>query len=221
MCLLLSVASGWGSVVWRLRSHCLLRLPSRVPASFSSTFSLLFCRQQRFPGMFWDCCSGFGFCVSHRYYLKNNMETETLCSDEDAQELLRESQISLLQLSTVEVATQLSMRNFELFRNIEPTEYIDDLFKLKSKTSCANLKTFEEVINQETFWVASEILRETNQLKRMKIIKHFIKIALHCRECKNFNSMFAIIRWEHVHCKSWFSLQVKKYYINPGKPYNL
>lgn len=121
------------------------------------------------------------------------METETLCSDEDAQELLRESQISLLQLSTVEVATQLSMRNFELFRNIEPTEYIDDLFKLKSKTSCANLKKFEEVINQETFWVASEILRETNQLKRMKIIKHFIKIALHCRECKNFNSMFAII----------------------------
>lgn len=131
--------------------------------------------------------------LSGRYYLKNNMETETLCSDEDAQELLRESQISLLQLSTVEVATQLSMRNFELFRNIEPTEYIDDLFKLKSKTSCANLKTFEEVINQETFWVASEILRETNQLKRMKIIKHFIKIALHCRECKNFNSMFAII----------------------------
>ncbi|KAM9678741.1 rap guanine nucleotide exchange factor 2 isoform 1-T1 [Trichechus inunguis] len=131
--------------------------------------------------------------LSGRYYLKNNMETETLCSDEDAQELLRESQISLLQLSTVEVATQLSMRNFELFRNIEPTEYIDDLFKLKSKTSCANLKKFEEVINQETFWVASEILREPNQLKRMKIIKHFIKIALHCRECKNFSSMFAII----------------------------
>ncbi|XP_041435474.1 rap guanine nucleotide exchange factor 2 isoform X7 [Xenopus laevis] len=131
--------------------------------------------------------------LSGRYYLKNNMETETLCSDEDAQDLLRESQISLLQLSTIEVATQLSMRNFELFRNIEPTEYIDDLFKLKMKTGCANLKNFEEVINQETFWVASEILRETNQLKRMKIIKHFIKIALHCRECKNFNSMFAII----------------------------
>ncbi|XP_058887344.1 rap guanine nucleotide exchange factor 2 isoform X4 [Acipenser ruthenus] len=131
--------------------------------------------------------------LSGRYYLKNNMETETLCSDEDAQDLLRESHISVLQLSTVEVATQLSMRNFELFRNIEPTEYIDDLFKLKSKTGSANLKNFEEVINQETFWVATEIVREQNQLKRMKIIKHFIKIALHCRECKNFNSMFAII----------------------------
>lgn len=62
-------------------------------------------------------------CVSVcRYYLKNNMETETLCSDDDAQDLLRESQISLLQLSTMEVAAQLSMRDFELFRNIESTE---------------------------------------------------------------------------------------------------
>lgn len=60
--------------------------------------------------------------LSYRYYLKNNMETETLCSDEDAQDLLRESQISLLQLSTMEVAAQLSMRDFELFRNIESTE---------------------------------------------------------------------------------------------------
>lgn len=63
------------------------------------------------------------FLPSCRYYLKNNMDTETLCSDEDAQDLLRESQISLLQLSTMEVAAQLSMRDFELFRNIESTEY--------------------------------------------------------------------------------------------------
>lgn len=129
-----------------------------------------------------------------RYYLKSNMETETLCSDEDAQDLLRESQISLLQLSTVEVATQLSMRAFELFCAIEPTEYIDDLFKLRSKSSSTSLKRFEEAINHETFWVATEVTREPNQLKRMKTVKHFIKIALHCRECKNFSSMFAIIR---------------------------
>ncbi|KAM9728128.1 rap guanine nucleotide exchange factor 6 isoform 7-T7 [Menidia menidia] len=131
--------------------------------------------------------------LNGRYYLKNNMETETLCSDEDAQDLLRESQISLLQLSTMEVAAQLSMRDFELFRNIESTEYVDNLFKLDSSAGSGNLKKFEEVINQETFWVATEILKEPNTLKRMKTIKHFIKIALQCRECKNFNSMFAII----------------------------
>lgn len=77
--------------------------------------------------------------------------------------------------------------------------YVDDLFKLDSSMGSGNLKQFEEVINQETFWVATEILKEPNALKRMKTIKHFIKIALHCRECKNFNSMFAIIRW--VQCR--------------------
>uniref|UniRef100_A0A3B1KI20 Rap guanine nucleotide exchange factor 6 n=1 Tax=Astyanax mexicanus TaxID=7994 RepID=A0A3B1KI20_ASTMX len=134
--------------------------------------------------------------LSGRYYLKNNMETETLCSDEDAQELLRESQISLLQLSTVEVAAQLSMRDFGIFRNIESTEYVDDLFKLDpGGGEGGHLKQFEELINQETFWVATEILCEANAFKRMKTVKHFIKIALHCRECKNFNSMFAIIRF--------------------------
>ncbi|KAJ4929513.1 hypothetical protein JOQ06_018537 [Pogonophryne albipinna] len=127
--------------------------------------------------------------LNGRYYLKNNMKTETLCSDDDAQDLLRESQITLLQLSTMEVAAQLSMRDFELFRNIESTEYVDDLFKLDSSLGSGNLKQFEEVINQETFWVATEILREPNALKRMKTIKHYIKISLHCRECKNFNSI--------------------------------
>ncbi|XP_047661531.1 rap guanine nucleotide exchange factor 6 isoform X3 [Tachysurus fulvidraco] len=129
--------------------------------------------------------------LNSRYYLKNNMETEALCSDEDAQELLRESQISLLQLSTLEVSAQLSIRDFGIFRNIESTEYVDSLFKPNS--SNGHLKQFEDLINEETFWVATEILHEANSLKRMKTIKHFIKIALQCRECNNFNSMFAII----------------------------
>ncbi|XP_049642666.1 rap guanine nucleotide exchange factor 6 isoform X3 [Suncus etruscus] len=155
-------------------------------------------KQRRLPDQFSKLADRIQ--LNGRYYLKNNMETETLCSDEDAQELVKESQLSMLQLSTIELATQLSMRDFDLFRNIEPTEYIDDLFKLDSKTGNTHLKEFEDIVNQETFWVASEILTESNQLKRMKIIKHFIKIALHCRECKNFNSMFAIISGLNLSC---------------------
>lgn len=155
-------------------------------------------KQRRLPDQFSKLADRIQ--LNGRYYLKNNMETETLCSDEDAQELVKESQLSLLQLSTTEVATQLSMRDFDLFRNIEPTEYIDDLFKLHSQSGNTHLKDFEDIVNQETFWVASEVLSESNQLKRMKIIKHFIKIALHCRECKNFNSMFAIISGLNLAC---------------------
>jgi len=133
-------------------------------------------------------------CFLVRYYLKNNTETETLCSDVEAQEMQRESVVPLLSLSSMEIANQLSARNYLLFSSIEPTDYINDLFKLHPQDPPTNLRNFEYLVNQETFWVATEIVQETNQAKRMKIIKHFIKIALHCRDCKNFNSMFAIIR---------------------------
>uniref|UniRef100_A0A8C1L607 Rap guanine nucleotide exchange factor 2 n=1 Tax=Cyprinus carpio TaxID=7962 RepID=A0A8C1L607_CYPCA len=131
--------------------------------------------------------------LSARYYLKSHMETETLCSDVEAQEMQRESVVPLLSLSSMEIANQLSARNYLLFSGIEPTDYITDLFKLHPQEPPTNLRNFEDLVNQETFWVATEIVQEANLAKRVKIIKHFIKIALHCRDCKNFNSMFAII----------------------------
>ncbi|XP_067877876.1 rap guanine nucleotide exchange factor 2-like [Heterodontus francisci] len=131
--------------------------------------------------------------LNARYYLKKNNVTEILCSDKDAEQLLHESQVTVLQLSPKEIAIQLSLRNLELFHNIAPTEYVDDLFQLKSKSECQNLVKFERIFNQEAFWVATEVLREPNKRKRAKIIKHFIKVALHCKNCNNFNSMFAII----------------------------
>lgn len=117
-----------------------------------------------------------------------------MCSDVEAQELQREAQVCLLSLSSTEIATQLSARNYLIFASIEPTDYITDLFKLHPHRPPNTLRSFEDLVNLETFWVATEILREPNQVKRIKIVKQFIKVALHCRECKNFNSMFAIIR---------------------------
>ena len=43
------------------------------------------------------------------------------------------------------------------------------------------------------FWVVSEVCSEHNLMRRQKVIKQFIKIARHCRECRNFNSMFNIL----------------------------
>ncbi|XP_042559068.1 rap guanine nucleotide exchange factor 2 isoform X6 [Clupea harengus] len=132
--------------------------------------------------------------LSSRYYLKSNSETETLCSDVEAQELMRESQVCLLSLSSVELANQLSSRNYLLFSSIQPVDYITDLFKLRPVTDTArSLRRFEDLINQETFWVATEIVRESNQLRRAKVIKQLIKVAARCREVNNYNSTFNII----------------------------
>ncbi|KAL3876620.1 hypothetical protein ACJMK2_034439 [Sinanodonta woodiana] len=131
--------------------------------------------------------------LNGRYYLKNNMSTEPLVPDELMGDLIKEGQISLIQLNTTEVASQLTLEDFKVFKEIQDTEYIDDLFKIKSKFWTPNLNKFSELVNKEMFWVVTEICSEANLVKRMKIIKHFVKIARHCKDCKNFNTMFAII----------------------------
>ncbi|BFZ03443.1 hypothetical protein BsWGS_06482 [Bradybaena similaris] len=131
--------------------------------------------------------------LNGRYYLKNNLTSEPLIPDDLIGQLLAESQISLLQLDPHEVAWQLTLNDYRVFREIEPTEYVDDLFNLKSKYGCHQLHKFAELVNKEMFWVVTEICSENNLVKRTKLLKHFIKISKHCKDCKNFNSMFAIL----------------------------
>ncbi|CAL1272986.1 unnamed protein product [Larinioides sclopetarius] len=131
--------------------------------------------------------------LNSRYYLKSNMSSDSLVPDELALELLRESQVHLLHLNSVELATQLTIEDFSIFRQIEPTEYINELFEVKSKYGTPMLSKFVELVNREMFWVVTEVCFEHNLIRRMRIIKQFIKVARQCKECKNFNSMFAIL----------------------------
>ncbi|XP_059174885.1 rap guanine nucleotide exchange factor 6-like isoform X3 [Physella acuta] len=128
-----------------------------------------------------------------RYYLKNNLTSEPLIPDDLIGQLLAESQISLLHLNPHEVAWQLTLNDYRVFREIEPTEYVDDLYGLNSKYGCHQLHKFAELVNKEMFWVVTEITSETNLVRRAKLLKHFVKIAKHCKDSKNFNSMFAIL----------------------------
>jgi len=81
----------------------------------------------------------------YRYYLKNVGNTETLVGDELAADLIRESHVHFLQLNAVEVAVQLTLQDFSIFRQIEATEYVDDLFNLNSKYGTPMLSKFAEV----------------------------------------------------------------------------
>ncbi|XP_067139953.1 rap guanine nucleotide exchange factor 2-like isoform X2 [Centruroides vittatus] len=148
-------------------------------------------KQRRLPDQLQNLAERIN--LSSRYYLKNNASTEPLVPDELAVELLRDNQVHLLHLNSVELATQLTLEDFSIFRQVEPTEYVDDLFEVKSKYGTPMLSKFMESVNKEMFWVVSEICSEPNLIRRMKKIKQFIKVARQCRECKNFNSMFAIL----------------------------
>ncbi|XP_058982066.1 rap guanine nucleotide exchange factor 2 isoform X2 [Musca domestica] len=148
-------------------------------------------KQRRLPDQLQNLAERIGF--ASRYYLKTNGISETLVPDELALELVRESNVHFLQLNAYELAIQLTLQDFSTFRQIESTEYVDDLFNLKTKYGVPMLSKFSELVNREMFWVVTEICSEHNIVRRMKIVKQFIKIARHCKECRNFNSMFAII----------------------------
>jgi len=68
-------------------------------------------------------------------------------------------------------------QDFSIFRQIEPTEYIDDLFELHSRYGTPMLEQFAALVNKEMFWVVTEVCNEHNPVRRMKIIKQFIKVA--------------------------------------------
>jgi Rap guanine nucleotide exchange factor 2 len=115
--------------------------------------------------------------INARYYLKNNHSTETLVPDHLSNELIREARISFLQLDASEICAQLTLRDFALFKSIQPTEYLDHIFKLKLPYGLPQLERFIKLPNQEMYWTITEITRETNLVQRSRVIKHFIKIA--------------------------------------------
>ena len=92
-----------------------------------------------------------------RYYLRNNTSLEPLVPDDLVPGIMREmasagSVLLMRNVSSLDVAVQLTRRDFEVFRSIEPSEYISDLFELEAadrdgrRQSSRNLDRFSEVI---------------------------------------------------------------------------
>ena len=150
-----------------------------------------FVKQRTLPDALKNLAERIG--LASRYYIKNIHDSEALLPDEYTQDLQKESIVTMLQLNPVEVSTQLMVEDFTIFRQIEATEYVEDLFEIKSKYGTPNLSTFSALVNREMMWVVTEVVSEPSPHKRMRVIKQFIKIARQCKETQNFNSMFAII----------------------------
>ena len=83
-----------------------------------------------------------------------------------APELVRESHIAFLDLSTYELAYQVTVRDYYIFRNVLPTDYVVDIFHRfggpKDPSEIKAMKTLEALVNDEMFWVIHEVCQETN-----------------------------------------------------------
>ncbi len=97
-----------------------------------------FVKQRTLPDPLQNLAERIG--LASRYYIKNKNSSESLLPDEYAHELkVKEVSVNLLQLNPVEVSTQLMVEDFTIFRQIEATEYVDDLYATTSKYGTPSL----------------------------------------------------------------------------------
>jgi len=86
------------------------------------------------------------------------VSVDPLVPDDQVPSILREmtsagSVLLMRNVSSFDVAVQLTRRDFAVFRSIEPSEYISDLFELEAadrdgcRKSSRNLDRFSEVID--------------------------------------------------------------------------
>ncbi|KAF7259923.1 hypothetical protein EG68_02574 [Paragonimus skrjabini miyazakii] len=153
--------------------------------------------------------------LNARYYLKHGRSHEPLIADDVAKTILTESRVAFMQLAPEDLAIRLTLDDYEVFRAVQSTEYIDEVFGLSvnagpeciatdSGTTAAvystgyatgheNLDRFTELVNREAYWAPTEICAEPNLNRRVELLKRFIKLAKLCRELRNFNTMFCLL----------------------------
>ena len=134
-----------------------------------------FVKQRRLPDALQNLAERIG--LASRYYIKNVTSSESLLPDDAVSDLVKESVVNLLQLNPVEVSTQLMVEDFTIFRQIEATEYVEDLFEIKSCFGVPNLSQFSELVNREMMWTITEVVSEPNVAKRMRVVKQYIKVG--------------------------------------------
>lgn len=103
--------------------------------------------------------------------------------------------IKLTDIEYVELARQLTLREFKLYCSISKLASIHKVWGKKSglNESIDDITNFIKASNQLTNFVAYMILRKDEIRKRVQVIRFFVQVAEKCRSYNNFSSMTAII----------------------------
>lgn len=143
--------------------------------------------------------------------------------------------LKLLDIEYVELARQLTIREFALYSEISKLACINKVWGKKSglTESIEPITAFIKASNQLTNFVAYMILRKKDSRKRVQVIRYFVHVADKCRQYNNFSSMTAIISalysspihrlkktWAYVSRDTWAQLQSMNKLMNSSRNFN-
>ena len=139
--------------------------------------------------------------------------------------------VKLVDMDCLEVARQLTLMDFELFIKIQPTEFIQQAWSLKSTNNAnQNINKMIQFSNRITQWVSVTLLLEKDLKKRGNLLKFFINLADKLKTLNSLNSLMAIIKalncpgvhrlnrtWSQLPTKSIVILDALKRMMDPTK----
>lgn len=104
-------------------------------------------------------------------------------------ELRPHRQLSLGDVPPLEMARQITLRNYHYFSKISPREL---LWRHKSPKK-DNVAEFIKAWNQEVCWIVQQVLEPHYPLERARRIEYFIRVSKACQDLKNFSAMMSVI----------------------------
>eukprot|EP01114_Cavostelium_apophysatum_P017288 TRINITY_DN5102_c0_g1_i2.p1 TRINITY_DN5102_c0_g1~~TRINITY_DN5102_c0_g1_i2.p1 ORF type:complete len:975 (+),score=296.16 TRINITY_DN5102_c0_g1_i2:77-3001(+) len=129
--------------------------------------------------------------IRTKLYPKENI-TKMSCPEPDLPVLFYESGFEFIDLSPLEVARQMSLIEFDLFKQIQPKECLKKWSK-KDEHQKPKLSAFINRFNTFSNWVQSEILSVPELMSRAGLMTRFIEIAQKCFELNNYNGTMEIL----------------------------
>jgi len=101
----------------------------------------------------------------------------------------------LFDLKPLEIARQLTLIEFDLYRKIQPKECLNQAWnKTDREINAPNISAMIRRFNEVSLWIATEVLSYSNNIKmRTKMIELFIKVAGRLRDLNNYNGIIEVL----------------------------
>ena len=115
-------------------------------------------------------------------------------SVEDLKNNLSSNSRYFLEIDAVELARQITLNDWKIFRAIRAKEFLDQGWEKADKLQRSpNITAMIKNTNNLTFWVVTSIVTCEDIKIRVALMKYFVGVAQACMELNNFNAVTAFI----------------------------